>query len=295
MDGVLIEVRVNEYAMRRANPHVPWSPAEIGADAAACAEAGVAIVHFHARDSDTGAPSTAIDTYAETMRRVRDVCDVLLMPTLGANTLPDPADRVSHIVALAADAATRPELAPVDFGSFNLGVFDPETRTFRGEHLVYDNPVAAVRYLVETIRGCGVTPMAALWSVGSARLLAALIDAGDLVAPVYAQVTLSETLLSTHPGTVAGMRALLDFLPDRTTRVEWSVLSVGGNLLPLVAPAVEAGGHIAIGLGDYPYPELGTPTNADLVRQVVGELEVLGRRPATAAEVRSSLELGALR
>ena len=39
-----------------------------------------------------------------------------------------------------------------------------------------------------------------------------------------------------------------------------------------MAPAVAAGGHIAIGLGDYPYPELGTPTNAELVRAVVDRL-----------------------
>ena len=53
LDGkVIIEVRGNEYTMRDRNPHVPWSPEEIAADAAACCDAGASIVHFHARDAE---------------------------------------------------------------------------------------------------------------------------------------------------------------------------------------------------------------------------------------------------
>jgi uncharacterized protein (DUF849 family) len=108
------------------------------------------------------------------------------------------------------------------------------------------------------------------------------------VPPVYAQVTLSDTLLATHPGTVAGLQALVEFLPGG---IVWSVLCVGGNLLKLVAPAVDAGGHLAVGLGDYPYRELGEPTNADVVRAVVRELHALGRRPATPEEARAAFAL----
>jgi 3-keto-5-aminohexanoate cleavage enzyme len=292
MDGVAIEVRVNEYTMRDRNPHVPWSPEEIAADAEACAAAGAAIVHFHARDPESGRAATDPALYEETITRARARTDVLLMPTLGANTLPDPADRVAHIVALGHDPATRPDLAPVDFGSFNLDPYDAGAHRFGAEDLVYLNTVRTVRYLVDTINGAGVKPMAALWSIGSARLLGAMLETGELAAPAYAQVTLSPTLLSTHPGTVAGMRAMLDFLPPGFTGI-WSVDNVGGNLLPLVGPAVEWGGNISIGLGDYAYPELGHPTNAELVATVVAMLRALGKRPATPAEVRAELAIPA--
>jgi 3-keto-5-aminohexanoate cleavage enzyme len=52
---LIIEVRINEYEMRQANPHVPWTAQEIAADAAACREAGASIVHFHARTAEGGA------------------------------------------------------------------------------------------------------------------------------------------------------------------------------------------------------------------------------------------------
>lgn len=35
MKKLIIEVRVNEYAMRDENPNVPWTAAEIGRDARA--------------------------------------------------------------------------------------------------------------------------------------------------------------------------------------------------------------------------------------------------------------------
>ena len=85
LDGkVVIEVRCNEYTGRVPNPHVPWSPVEIAVDAAACREAGAAIVHFHARDAATGAPAWATHDYAAVIRAVRARTDVLLNPKLAA-------------------------------------------------------------------------------------------------------------------------------------------------------------------------------------------------------------------
>jgi uncharacterized protein (DUF849 family) len=194
------------------------------------------------------------------------------------------------MVALELDDTTRPDLAPVDLGSFSLDVYDATTRTFRADDLLYLNTARTVRYLWDTITDAGVKPMAALWNVGSARLLGALLDCGAITEPVYSQVTLSENVLSAHPVSVAGLRALVDFLPDH--RGIWSVDANGGNLLPLVGAAVEAGGHPSIGLGDYPYLELGTPTNAQLVEQVVTLLATFGRRPATVAETRALLGIG---
>ena len=57
---VIIELRCNEYAMRDANPHVPWTPEEIARDAAEAREAGAAILHYHAREPETGAPSNDV-------------------------------------------------------------------------------------------------------------------------------------------------------------------------------------------------------------------------------------------
>jgi uncharacterized protein (DUF849 family) len=57
--------------------------------------------------------------------------------------------------------------------------------------------------------------------------------------------------------------------------------------------AIAAGGHVAIGIGDYPYPELGTPSNARLVEEVVKLARLVGREVATPDEARHMLGIRA--
>lgn len=284
----IVEVRCNEYTMRDPNPNVPWSAEEIAADAEACQSAGASILHFHARDPVTGAPVWETEAYARVIAAVREASDLVVMPTLGASTVPDPARRVRHVVELAEDPALRPDLAPIDLGSFNLDIYDPTTRTFGPQDLVYHTPLGALRDLVATTRRAGVTPMAALWTVGSARLLGALLDTGEMERPAYAQITLSANWLSSHPATVEGMRALETFVPEG---VEWAVLTYGADVGPCAADAAPRGGHVCVGLGDYPYPELGTPTNAEVVAATVEVIQRAGSEPASPAEARRMLGL----
>ena len=55
--------------------------------------------------------------------------------------------------------------------------------------------------------------------------------------------------------------------------------------------AIEQGGHIAIGIGDYAYPELGYPTNAALVDEVVKLARLVGREVASPEEARKILAI----
>ena len=290
LDGkVMIEVRCNEYTMRDRNPNVPWSAVEIAEDAARCRDAGAAVVHYHARNPQSGAASWDVVDYAAVIKEIRATCDVLINPTLGASTIPDPEVRVAHIPELAADPTTRPDIAPVDLGSFNIDPYDWASKSFRNEELVYRTTIKGLRHEIDRIRGAGVAVQAVLWTVGSARLLGAFMDMGVLPEPALAEITLSDGWLSTHPGTLRGLQAMVEFLPARS--VLWSVGLFGGNLLKLVTPTAEMGGHISIGLGDYPYLELGSPTNADVVAEVVRMCRAVGREPATPDDVRAALHL----
>ena len=106
MDKLIIEVRINEYASRRENANVPFSPAEISEEAMRCWSEGASIIHYHARDPQSGASSSKLEHYAETARLIKEQSDLLVMPTLGAWTLPSPEARMSHIIEMARDAAT---------------------------------------------------------------------------------------------------------------------------------------------------------------------------------------------
>jgi len=287
MEKVIIEVRINEYASRKRNANVPFSPAEICEDALRCWRAGASIVHYHARDAQTGAPSANAQVYADTARRIRDKSDLLVMPTLGAWTLPSPEARMSHIVEMAKDPATRPDFAPIDMGTSNVDVFDTRARRFMTNDVVYMNTTNTLAYFARTIREAGVRPVAVLWNVSAIRVTNAFVEAGLFEAPVYAEIVLTEGgLFAGHPGTVRGLESMMDFMP---VGVEWSVMCAGGNLFPLVGAAIERGGHIAIGLGDYPYEEFGTPRNGELVERVALMARQVGREVATPKEARRIL------
>lgn len=288
-DKVIIEVRINEYAMREKNPHVPYSPAEIADDAFACAREGASLIHYHARDPLSGAPATETALYADTVRRIKRDSDLLTMPTLGAWWLPSVEARIAHVVEMAKDPLTRPDFAPIDMATSNVDIYDPKAREFKTEETVYINTTRTWRYFAETMKGAGVKPMQALWNVSSVRATEAFVDMGIFAEPLYCEVVLTaDWLLSGHPGTVKGMQAMLAFMPARQNW-QWAVMCAGGNLLPLVAAALERGGHISIGLGDYAYPELGQPTNAQLVARVAQIAREVGREVATPREAREIL------
>jgi len=291
MDKLIIDVRINEYTLRDENPNVPYSPEEIANQALECWREGASIVHYHARDPQTGAPSADVRLYAEVARRVKEKSDMLILPTLGAWTLPSPEARIAHIVEMAKDPQTKPDMAPIDMGTSNVDMYDAKTRRFKTEETVYLNTTKTLRYFAETINAVGVKPMQALWNVGSIRTTLAFVEMGLFQEPLYMEIALMEGgILSGHPGTVKGMEAFLDFLPSNL-RCEWAVLCYGGNLLPLVGAAIERGGHISIGLGDYHYQELETPTNARLISRVAQMAREMGRDIATPEETRKALSL----
>ena len=289
MSKVILEVRCNEYMMRNRNPHVPWSADEIAQDGAECRDAGAALLHFHARDPETGAPSHAVSHYADAIRRTRERCDLLVMPTLGAYTLQDPRDRVAHIAELGKDAATRPDLAPIDLATTNLDAYRPG-EGFLADDLVYVNSIKGLRAQIADIHAAEVSVHAVLWNVGSARLLGAFLELGELPNPLPIEVVLSDQILACHPETERGLDAMLDFLPTAEV-LPWIALCAGSTGLPLLEAVVERGGHLSFGLGDWHYPELGQPRNAEVVDEVVRRLRVVGAEPATPSEAREILGL----
>jgi uncharacterized protein (DUF849 family) len=290
MPKVMLEVRCNEYAMRDGNPNVPWTPEEIANDAILCQDAGASIFHFHARDAESGAPSSDPDVYGESIRLIKQRTDLVVNPTLGATSVPDPMDRVSHIPILASDPATRPDIAPLDLVTTNIDAYLPG-KGFMIEDLVYLNPVSGIKAQAAAIRAAGVRPEAVLWNVGSARLLEALLDSGHLEEPVVAEVVVSDLILACHPATVPGLDALLQFLPKQRA-IQWACLVPGGNVLELIPAIVERGGHIAVGLGDQPFSELGSPRNDEVIARAARRVSATGAELASPAEARQMLGLG---
>ena len=289
MQKLVIEARVNEYAMRDGTPHIPYMPDEIARDAAECREAGAAILHFHGRMPD-GAPDHRFECYRDTILAIRARCDALIHPTLGYVTLDATAgQRIANILRLAEDPATKPEFAPMDMGSTNVDWYDPVARAYTTKGLIYRNGTDTLEHFAHVIHANAMTPYLVAWNIGFTRQIGAFLDMGLLHAPAYVCFCLTDgVMLAGHPGTPEGLDAHTRFLPAGH-RIEWTVCNFNGDLLKLTEKIITEGGHVSIGLGDYPYAEYGRPTNAELIRRVVDQARSLGREVATPAEARAML------
>lgn len=286
----MIEVRLNEWSLRDANPNVPWRPDEIAEDAFDCWRAGASIVHFHVRNED-GSPAHNVELYGETIKKIRKRCDILINPTMAGVVTPDPIERIAPLLALCANPETRPDFGPLDMGSTNLDVYSEDNKQFTTDSKTYVNTVRTLRYLAKQIQSLGLKENMFAWTVPCLRTIDAFIDA-DYIRddPAMVCIVLTEGgIQGGHPGNLAGLESMLSFMPDRD--VHWSVCCREGNLFAVADSALSKGGHISIGLGDYSYKELGAPTNAELVRRIGDLAEKNGRTVATVDETRKMLNL----
>jgi len=284
----IIEVRVNEYQGREKNPHVPFTPEEIGEDVAECVRQGASVIHYHAREPKTGKPTTDAGVCGEIERQIRKRCDVITMPTLGAHIVQSEG-RIAHILEMAKDPMTKPDCVPIDVVTTNMAMYNSAKDDFERDDRTYENSVADLKRLCKGVKAVGVKPIAMLWNVASIRVTEVLQRQGFFDDPLYCEVVLfsGKTLGFGHPGTIKGMYSLLDFVPTNK-QWHWSA-HCHDNTLGIAAGAIEAGGHATIGLGDYHYPELNLPTNGQLVAYVAGMARAMGREVATVAEARDML------
>lgn len=290
MKKLIIEVRINEYAMRGGNVHVPWTADQIGHDAIAIQAAGAAIIHFHACQSD-GSPSFETADYIAAARAIRDGTDLIMSPTLGQINVGGREERIRHIIEMAQHPNLKPELAAIDTGSANIDRYDSIAKTFLSTNKIYENNHETLIFFCKEFASLGVRPVISAWNAPFLRSAAALMEMELIPEPAYALLVHCEGgLLGGHPATTAGLAAFLSHLPAGR-QIEWTVCCKHGNLFPLAMQAIASGGHVSIGIGDYDYPELGQPTNAVLVAEIVRMAKLVGREIATPEQARSMLGL----
>lgn len=290
-DAVIVEVGINEGATRGQNPNIAFSPGECAADAVRCAEAGAAVVHWHAREPDTGAyrfGDTAL--YGEALDNMRAASNVLAYPTYPIDTA-TPEERLLHVWDLHERHGL--EIAPIDIGSVTIVLWDDAGHDFFGVGMpgvdVVANPLSFTLDALAQADARDMVPTLGAFDVGFTRTMVLLAESGRLRPPVFLKIFLSG-------GWAVGpfpSEAALDFhLAQIPTglEVEWVAVPYALDDPALVERlcrhALAQGGGVRVGIGDNPsaYPEA---TNADLVEAAARWCEEAGRPVATPTEVRA--------
>ncbi len=291
-DAAIIEVGLNEAVSRAVHPHVPQRPYECAADARRCADAGAAVVHWHAVDEEGEQRLADAALYGAALDAI-DGC-VLGYPSYPIDVPDTVDDRIAHCLALRRQH--RMEIAPVDVSSVNIVVADGAGRAVAPLEPapgfdVIRNSLPFVVAALASYRAAGLVATVAAFDLGSTRAIGALAQAGLLDQPVLCKIFLWESPLIGPRPSVEALDLHLRQLPTDID-VEWLVVPYGmtdpAAVEELGRAALERGGGVRIGIGDSPhaFPDA---TNAQLVDLVTRWAADAGRPVATVGALRSRL------
>jgi 3,5-dioxohexanoate:acetyl-CoA acetone transferase len=280
------------------SPYLPVTPEQIAQAAIEAADAGAAIVHLHARDPETGKPDQRPQAFAPILQLVRKGSDCIVNLTTGGA----PYMKVEERVCPAA--SFKPELASLNMGSMNFGLFPMLNRfkDFRfdwerqhlenSRDLVFRNTYQDIEYVLSSCSENGTRFEFECYDVSHLYNLAHFVERGLVTPPLFVQTVFGLLGgIGPHPEDVLHMKRTADRLFG--SKYVWSVLGAGRHQMPIAAMAAAMGGNVRVGLEDSLWDGPGhlAENNATQVRRARQIIEALGLELATVQEAREILHL----
>ena len=280
------------------SPHLPVSASEIAEAAIGAAEAGAAVVHLHARDPKDGRPDQTPEAFEPFLRVIKQRSDCVVNITTGGAPTMSIAERVRPA------ATWQPELASLNMGSMNFGLFpmlkrfeadlkhDWERTYLADKGILFRNTFADIEHILTTLGANGTRFEFECYDTAHLYNLKHFVDAGLVKGPLFIQTVFGLMGgIGAHPDDVMHMKRTADRLFGDSYR--WSVLGAGRNQLPIAAMAAAIGGHVRVGLEDSIWAGPGrlAESNAQQVRAARQIIEGLGLEVATPDEARELLAL----
>jgi uncharacterized protein (DUF849 family) len=281
-----------------STPHLPITPREIADSAVGAANAGAAIVHLHARDPETGAPSPDPGVFAQFVPEVAARSDVIVNITTGGG----------HGMTLeersAAARRFKPELCSLNMGSMNFGIFPMAERIESFRHawepaylemtrdFIFRNTFKDIQTLVGELGAGGTRFEFECYDVGHLYTLAHFLDRGVVEPPLFVQAIFGILGgIGPEPAHLLHMKETADRLFGDDYLL--SVLGAGRHQMRLVTMGAMLGGNVRVGLEDSIFLEKGVlaESNAAQVEKICRILRELSLEIASPDEAREVLAL----
>lgn len=281
------------------SPYLPVTPAQIASDAIAASEAGASVIHLHARDPKDGRPTADPDVFMEFLPVIKQGCNAVVNISTGGGL------GMSLDERLAAANRASPEMASLNMGSMNFGIFPmlEKYRDFQHEwepaflemtrDFIFRNTFRDIEFVLRTLGDDhGTRFEMECYDLGHLYTVAHFVDARLIKPPFFIQMIY---------GILGGAGAEIDNLvhmhnvADRLfgDDYEWSVLAAGRHQIPFGTTAAVLGGNLRVGLEDSLFIGKGelAESNADQVAKIRRIVEDLSLRVATPEETRERLQL----
>jgi len=281
------------------SPHLPVTPAQIAEQSREAAQAGAAVLHLHARDPGNGRPTPDPKVFLQFLPQIKADCDAVINITTGGGLGMTVQER------MAAALAARPELASLNMGSMNFGLFPMLQKYQQFQHawepeylemtrdFIFTNTFKSIETILRDLgEGCGTRFEFECYDVGHLYNLAHFLDRKLVKPPLFVQMIFGILGgIGPQPDNLVHMKSVADRLFGGSYL--FSTLAAGRHQMSMITMGAIMGGSVRVGLEDSLYIGKGklAVSNAEQVRNIRAILERLSLEIATPSEARAMLGL----
>jgi 3-keto-5-aminohexanoate cleavage enzyme len=275
MDTIVNFAPTGMVATKRMTPHVPVRIEEIVEEVHAAYEAGITIVHLHARDEATEEPSCSKELYAQLIEGIRTFAkDLVICVSLSGRTFSEFTKRASP---LELDGEIKPDMGSLTLSSMNFA---------RSASVNEPNMIQA---LAKAMLERGVLPELEVFDLGMINYAKYLESKGLLQPPHYFNILLGN--IAGAQGDLLSTGLMVRDLPAQSL---WSIGGIGDAQLTGNMLALASGGGVRVGVEDNIWYDRGRRSlarNIDLLERVHRMAEAMERRFMQPAEFRRLMGL----
>jgi 3-keto-5-aminohexanoate cleavage enzyme len=226
---------------KQQNPAVPYSPEEFGDEAKKCFDAGVSIVHIHARN-EMGYPTWDLNTIKAVIDNIHDKAPEILInlsSAIGGGATQD--QRIAPVQNF------KPPLASLNTNSMNFSFGNFKTgEVVTGEGNIFENPFSMIKTFAQEMKKAKTKPELEVYDFGGLyNILFLNKQKGLFEQPLHFQFVFGA--LGGVPFSFQNLAGFLNLIP---TGCSWSVCGVAKDQFRAGLCASGMGGHIRIGLED---------------------------------------------
>jgi uncharacterized protein (DUF849 family) len=279
------------------SPALPVTPDEIARASIDAAEAGASIIHLHARDPKTGAPTGDPNVFMQFLPRIKQNTKAIVNITTGGGLGMSMDDRI------AAAVQAEPEITSLNMGSMNFAIFNLAKRYTdwkhdwekpfleKSEDNIFPNTFKTIDYVITELHDKrGVKFEHECYDVSHLYNTAYFYENGRLKPPIFLQFIF---------GILGGIGAEITHLVHMKETADrlfgddyvFSVLAAGRHQMNFTTQAAIMGGSVRVGLEDSLYIGKGelAESNAQQVAKIKRICEELSLEIATPDEARAIL------
>lgn len=254
-------------------PNVPVQPREIIEQVLEAADLGANMIHLHARDKKTGAPTFDKDVYAELIGGIRKKNkDLVLCVSTSGRDFPE-FEKRSACLDLKGD------LKP-DFGSLTLSSLNFNKQASM-------NAPQMIQDLAKKMLDNGIRPELEAFDLGMINYAHYLIKKGLIKPPYYFNLILGN--IACAQANLLSLGLMEKELPPDSI---WAVGGIGNSQLKMNAIGILAGGGVRIGLEDnifFDEEKTQLATNKQLIDRILLIAKTVGYTPYSHKEAREVL------